>query len=52
VQALVAPNFYWLNAPMLFLMALAIGDALPGVAAWIDRTVARHRALALAAGTS
>jgi 4-amino-4-deoxy-L-arabinose transferase-like glycosyltransferase len=37
VQALITPNFYWMNAPMLLLMALAIADFLPGVAAWLDR---------------
>jgi 4-amino-4-deoxy-L-arabinose transferase-like glycosyltransferase len=53
VQALVTPNFYWMNAPMLLLMALAIGDFLPGVVAWLDPKLSRwSTSVALEAGAS
>jgi hypothetical protein len=41
VQALLAPNLYWMNMPMLFVMALAIARTLPAVAGWLDRRLVR-----------
>ena len=39
IQSFLTPNFYWMNTPMLLLMSLAIADALPEVALWIDRSL-------------
>lgn len=39
IQSFLTPNFYWMNTPVLLLMSLAIADALPEVALWIDRSL-------------
>ena len=41
IQSLLAPNFYWMNTPMLLLMSLAIAHALPDAARWLDPKLGR-----------
>jgi hypothetical protein len=41
IQSLLAPNFYWMNTPMLLLMSLAIAQVLPDVARWLDPKLGR-----------